>query len=230
MEKHKKKLLILGIILIIFISPILLTLPAFINFFDLSDTGQIGDTIGGITSPFVNLLGAFLVYLSFSEQLKANKIQRRGLQNEIQNNANERKYNSIIHDINNLRNDINDFRIINDNQNQGIQALDKFKNQIMSISKKEVLEKIIKLPEFNQFYFLMATTDDTLFRILSSGMTSDDKRSLHKKLTYLYTSKIYMYANSILNKMKELKVNNSLVIRLIDIEKKIIILMNEQNI
>jgi hypothetical protein len=39
-----------------------------------ADTGAIGDTIGGITAPFVNLLAAFLVWISFREQVKANKL------------------------------------------------------------------------------------------------------------------------------------------------------------
>ena len=46
------------------------------NFFGFSfdKTGPIGDTIGGITAPFVGLLAAFLVYKSFMAQLEANKI------------------------------------------------------------------------------------------------------------------------------------------------------------
>lgn len=36
------------------------------------NTGQIGDTIGGITAPFVGLLSAYLVYISFKAQIAAN--------------------------------------------------------------------------------------------------------------------------------------------------------------
>lgn len=39
-----------------------------------ADTGVIGDTIGGVTAPFINLLAAFLVWISFKEQVKANKL------------------------------------------------------------------------------------------------------------------------------------------------------------
>lgn len=46
-----------------------------------SDTGPIGDTIGGLASPFLNLLGSLLIYLSFQEQLEANDIARRQFQN-----------------------------------------------------------------------------------------------------------------------------------------------------
>lgn len=40
-----------------------------------TNSGAIGDTIGGITSPFVNLLGAILIYISFREQVESNKQQ-----------------------------------------------------------------------------------------------------------------------------------------------------------
>jgi len=40
--------------------------------FDQS-SGVIGDTIGGITAPFINLLAAFLVFISFRAQIKANE-------------------------------------------------------------------------------------------------------------------------------------------------------------
>ena len=39
---------------------------------DFSNTGQIGDTIGGLTAPFVGVFGAVLVYISFLKQVEAN--------------------------------------------------------------------------------------------------------------------------------------------------------------
>lgn len=70
--KMSHLLLIIGVI--IFIIPTIAVLPALIRSFDFSTTGQIGDTIGGITSPFINAIGAVLVYLAFKEQIRANKL------------------------------------------------------------------------------------------------------------------------------------------------------------
>ncbi|MBN2738970.1 MAG: hypothetical protein JXR70_18460 [Spirochaetales bacterium] len=39
------------------------------------DTGQIGDTIGGITAPFIAGLGCFLTFMAFYIQYRANKLQ-----------------------------------------------------------------------------------------------------------------------------------------------------------
>lgn len=58
---------------ILFLVPIF-TFPSINNFFNFSNTGQIGDTIGGITAPFINGLAAVLVFLAFKEQIKANEI------------------------------------------------------------------------------------------------------------------------------------------------------------
>lgn len=59
-------------IIVMFFAPYLFTTFFYINF---KDTGQIGDTIGGILSPLVNLIGAVLVYLSFQQQIISNNIQ-----------------------------------------------------------------------------------------------------------------------------------------------------------
>lgn len=63
------------IIAVILLLPILFTRPNLfaIDLFDFSNTGAIGDTIGGITAPFINGLAAILVYIAFMEQVKVNK-------------------------------------------------------------------------------------------------------------------------------------------------------------
>lgn len=40
--------------------------------FDVSTTGQIGDTIGGTTGPFIALIAGFLTFIAFWAQLRAN--------------------------------------------------------------------------------------------------------------------------------------------------------------
>lgn len=62
-------ILLVGLILLL---PAALTLK--MGWLDFSDTGQIGDTIGGIMGPFAGILGAWLVYLSFQQQIEANRI------------------------------------------------------------------------------------------------------------------------------------------------------------
>ena len=57
------KIILGGLLVFVLIAPALFTqIGTLIEFNDKS--GVIGDTIGGITAPFVNLFAAILVYLS----------------------------------------------------------------------------------------------------------------------------------------------------------------------
>lgn len=49
---------------------------------DFSDTGEIGDTIGGIMGPFVAIAAAILTFLAFWVQFKANQQQRNDIARE----------------------------------------------------------------------------------------------------------------------------------------------------
>lgn len=65
---------LLVVLAIIVLSPPILSLTALCDFFIFSDKGQIGDTIGGITAPFINGLAAVLVFVAFKAQIEANKL------------------------------------------------------------------------------------------------------------------------------------------------------------
>lgn len=66
-------IIILGLI-ILFIPPLIIK-TSFIDFFNLgATTNEIGDTLGGITSPFINAIAAILVFIAFKEQVKANNL------------------------------------------------------------------------------------------------------------------------------------------------------------
>jgi hypothetical protein len=63
------------VILFSFLSPLILTSASNSEIFDFTETGQIGDTIGGIINPFIALAGVLLTFLAFYMQIKANQIQ-----------------------------------------------------------------------------------------------------------------------------------------------------------
>lgn len=65
-------ILILIACLWIFIGPALMVGPS--STISFKNTGEIGDTIGGITAPVIGLVSAILLYLSFRAQIKANRV------------------------------------------------------------------------------------------------------------------------------------------------------------
>lgn len=50
---------------------------------DFTETGQIGDTIGGTMSPIVAIAGVFMTFIAFLMQINANKIQSEQLRNKV---------------------------------------------------------------------------------------------------------------------------------------------------
>lgn len=71
--KWAKLLLITGVLVILTV-PFILTRSSLSTSLNFTQTGQIGDTIGGITTPFLSLIGATLLFLALRAQIKANEL------------------------------------------------------------------------------------------------------------------------------------------------------------
>ena len=84
--------------LVILVIPFILTGKYFHERFNFSETGQIGDTIGGITAPFMNLIGAFLVFYALQAQVKANEL----IQGQIDKDNEEKECENEGQNLNQL--------------------------------------------------------------------------------------------------------------------------------
>lgn len=71
---NDKAVMIIGLIATL-VAPVLLTSNSCCEIFDFTETGQIGDTIGGITAPIVGLVSIMLLYMTLKEQQKYNTQQ-----------------------------------------------------------------------------------------------------------------------------------------------------------
>jgi hypothetical protein len=82
-----------------------------------------GEFLGGVASPFIGLVSAILVYLSFQQQIRANKIQMEALKQES-------KRNNIRSTLNILRSEISGLILedtVDDHKTyHGMQAFEKF--------------------------------------------------------------------------------------------------------
>jgi hypothetical protein len=84
-----------GIILCFsFFAPIIFTSRSINEIFDFSETGQIGDTIGGIINPFIALVGILLTFLAFYMQIKTNEMQISQFQKGLTHNKNLKDYHT----------------------------------------------------------------------------------------------------------------------------------------
>ena len=71
--------ILLAATILICLLPLLLTQFSVVDF---TNTGQIGDTIGGIMGPFVAIVASFLTFLAFLMQYQANEIQKKELKRQ----------------------------------------------------------------------------------------------------------------------------------------------------
>lgn len=67
--------LVVFVIVLAILAPIIFTLHGF-ECFNKTETGQIGDTIGGTTAPFWGFLSVILLYVTLKEQQNFNKMQK----------------------------------------------------------------------------------------------------------------------------------------------------------
>lgn len=76
-QKKEQKILWIAGALAIFgcFAPVIFTRTKLFECIDFSNTGEIGDTIGGTMTPIVSLVAVILTYLAFLKQVEANKIQ-----------------------------------------------------------------------------------------------------------------------------------------------------------
>jgi hypothetical protein len=190
--RHSLKLFIIGFLLVVVVSPFLFTLPSIFARLNFSETGQIGDTIGGLTSPVIGFLGAILVYFSFQQQLKANELQREALDNEITRSQQDRRYNAISHDVDVLREEINSYQMFKSDL-MGTNAIYSFKEIFLQETQKEKIIEVLNSEPFKNFYFLIATAGYIFIEINRSKIDVMEKIQLQKKLIYLYTSKLAIY-------------------------------------
>ena len=65
------------IIVLIITAPYLLTRPAFCKSLIFDSTGQIGDTIGGITAPIIGIFSIIVLVMTLRAQLKFNNDQSK---------------------------------------------------------------------------------------------------------------------------------------------------------
>lgn len=108
------------------------------------EKGQIGDTIGGLTTPVFNLIASILVFISFREQYKANQLQKQALDNEIKRSNAIAEYNQIVDLIEEIKAEVKSLvfyisnSVMEDEKHKGIIALKNIKLSVLSIEKQKI--------------------------------------------------------------------------------------------
>lgn len=174
-ENIKTSQIILLLLIIIFLLPFIYTLTAQLECLNFSNTGEIGDTIGGITAPFINGLSAILVFQAFKAQIKANDIFK-----------NQEQSRNILEQIKNIQED-------KLNIEQIIYTMTTTCSSLAEPHVVQVLNNVNKITYFTSEIRLA-------FELIENQ--SGDKDFVYRKLFYLY---VIRYKDLISNLETELK-------------------------
>lgn len=79
------------------LAPIIFTRKSIFEDLKFTETGQIGDTIGGLMNPFIAIAGVITTFLAFLMQVEANNIQKEQLLKEMKKEKEKEKLDSFYH-------------------------------------------------------------------------------------------------------------------------------------
>lgn len=193
--ENAKWLLWIGIAFCL-ISPFIVTLPFFNKLFNYSTTGQIGDTIGGITSPITNILGAILVFFALKAQIEANNLIQEQFDDQKAEETNRKKLLYITELVNIIKNDVQEFTFsirdgnykYNYNSSDAIyQFLKSIRNGDHDLTYEEFAKKNPKINELVNLFEIFHKQIDLIRR---EDISNFDQQFFISILEYQYKSKI----------------------------------------
>lgn len=134
-----------------FIAPYLFTGESSYDRYNFTQTGPIGDTIGGLMNPFIAIAGVIMTFLAFLMQVRANEIQRKQFLETLQKEEEQEKTDSF-YNLQILKLDIEN---IIDNIKTNINSIDEFlttieddpyKTCILSQTPLQQYERVKQIP------------------------------------------------------------------------------------
>ena len=189
-------LLIIGFCLVVFSSVLLFTRPAYWEIFDLTQTGQIGDTIGGITAPIINIIGAILIYISFKAQIKANEVQYSLFNEELENQKFDRNFQVTLDLFQTLK---EDYRNLSYDNFDSQSAINAYVNDIRDNWDKDFFIDHTKIPIYGHWKFLLSEYDLISYHIETANFRKGERKKLYIVINNFYSTHL-SYPTKILKK------------------------------
>lgn len=187
--------------------------------FSFINTGQIGDTIGGITAPITSLIGSVLVYFALKAQIEANEQINEQIREQKESDLYSKKINYISEQINLIRIEISDFSEIElkrliisrnaitpgnrnsaDTNNhliiKGPDALDYYLNRFCVEASHSYFERLQLSPKLITVINLLQLIESIANSIFTQGLKAPDKINLSNVLSFHFNSKIFPTINT----------------------------------
>ncbi len=177
------------IIIVVLFAPWVLTQSLGLTSF--TTTGQIGDTIGGTTSPIINLFAAYLLYLTLKAQIKANEVIQIQFDAQILKDNQIKIENRIRENINNVIYNIDNFVYTPyETTYIGQEGIKKFFKDVRHhhFTEKNIMANNVEL---NQMYYIILFLNNICEQIKKSELSNEDQEYLFKLISFNYYVKIY---------------------------------------
>ena len=193
--KNGNILLWIGIPIVI-IAPFIFTRTS--GIIDFTETGTIGDTIGGITAPIIGLIGAILVFLALKAQIQANIL----VQKQIENQENEKKLDIESSQLNklyaNLKSSIDNFSFttldtweFNNKENKELKGSEAFYKLFQEFyCDAHLSEEDLKTnPKITEVISILEICDKLLDKISKSNV--HDKETLNTLTLHQFIYRVF---------------------------------------
>lgn len=169
---------------IIFI-PKIMTSPAPCDWMQIETTDRpLGDTIGGLTAPFLSALGSVLLFITIWVQIATNKKQDKAQRLS-------RTYEGFIHEFDLIHHDISNFTFYEEGQvSQGVRAIQLFVLDFNTKTEPQQVTDYFYNTQFGELLFLLTSTINLTNSIATSKLKEQDKINLFNKTKVLYEGKI----------------------------------------
>lgn len=179
--------LIIGVIGIL-VAPFLFIQSGCTSF---SNTGQIGDTIGGITAPISSLVGSILVFLALKGQIVANKITQQQIQDQQQEEQKKKEIN-YVSDL--YKYFLNSFQNYETKYYKGHRAIMKVMGILADSERRQAHDEgRLYYGTAAELYGILKLGKLFLEQVNKSGMGEHDKRYFKELVKHHYDSFILPY-------------------------------------
>lgn len=167
--KNRIEIVLIITLLVTIISPLLFTRPW--TGIDFTQTGNIGDTIGGLTSPFLNFLSIILLYLTLREQTTSSRKQK--------------DFDSVNALFNVVKNDFENINLYQNNKScySGTRAIFEMRDILLKCSDISTCLDEPSLRAFNlSFTFLISNLNQLLKKNCEVTTDDEDKTEIYNSL------------------------------------------------
>lgn len=197
--RQARIIFIIGVILLI-AAPFLFTR---IGFIDFTNTGQIGDTIGGVTAPIANLLGSLLIFYALQAQIDANRIVQEQIAKQTDTDSKKKAMQNLMDQFKILREDINEFEYItaveyfegSTNKTTYLTRIgyDAFRQVIVGMKhfKSDNHGSIFEVnPKLLEVRSILIVIDNFTDKLQTTDIENGDREFLKNLISYQFNSKV----------------------------------------